>query len=898
MKSIALRFFKKNEKPNVKVNYIYNVIYKIIAVIIPIITTPYLTGVLNAEGIGQVSYIGSFASYFVLFANFGFTYYAQRLIASLRNDKEKKSIAFFEILIARLITGGFSIFLYLILAIFNVYGDGYSVIVWIYAIPVVIVLFDVSFYFSGSERFKYIVLRDLAVKIVSTICIFILIKNANDVWIYALILVLSSAISILLLIPGLRNEVSKVDFRSLKPFIHLKKSFFLFLPLAAASIYPIVDKTIIGLFINDSATGCYSKAEQIISICSAFVTSMGLVASPKNSLLYKEGKTKELNESIYRAIEFVWFIGIPIMFGIIAVSSHMSPWYLRGEGFDDAPMIMKLLAPTILFGGFRTVFGLQYLMPTLKDKKFAISVTIGVAVNIAISIISAILFHSVLGVALASLLSEAVICLIMFLYVKKEFMWKKVFFSSCKYLISGVIVFAICFPLSLVFNKTIVFTFLIVFIGVATYFIFLLLLREKHCLSILEKVIYLCKELSLSKQYIVYATGVLVTTIFLSVLSYSPILLQFSINKYIYILWILVFVSFVPFLNRRLINLIIISISLLFLPFFVYALSTSFITKINYFESTLFRLIFLSGFIFCLGCMVSVIFTNKLLEYTLFAVILATLLASINIFVVYFNGFSFAERIYRYAGKNEISCFLLISICASSYLMKNRRVIFKIFLSISSLFLLLLLLMLKCRAVIVVLPVLLILEIINSRYKLNYRIVVAFLTIVSIVIVFCVPQLRKIIINDIVLGSRNPGDIDDISSGRLSFIIDAFNVFLLSPVLGVGDYYVDFGILEMIVSFGTLGLLLLLPLLIFPWFVFFKDKNAFQFKRLFLMLCITFYINHFFEGYPPFGPGVKTFILWLFVGVSFSFTHCKGIKSDLTHQARLAEKNMYMEISA
>lgn len=897
MSSIVSRLFKKQEKPNVKINYIYNVIYKIIAVIIPVITTPYLTGVLNASGIGQVSYIGSFASYFVLFANFGFTYYAQRLIASLRNDKGNKSIAFFEILIARLITGGLSILLYLILAFFNVYGSGYSTIVWIYVIPLVIVLFDVSFYFSGSERFKYIVLRDLAVKIVSTICIFVFIKSAKDVWIYALILVLSSAVSILLLIPGLKNEVSKVDIKSLRPVRHLKKSFFLFLPLAAASIYPVIDKTVIGLFINDSATGCYSKAEQIISICSAFVVSMGIVASPKNSLLFKEGKIEQLNNSIYNAIEFVWFIGIPIMFGIIAISSHMSPWYLRGEGFEDAPLLMKILAPTILFGGFRTVFGLQYLMPTLEDKKFAISVTIGVSVNIAISVISALLFRSIYGVALASLVSEFVICLMMFLFVRKKFSWKKIFFSSYKYLIAGCIMFVICFSLSFILNKSVIFTFLIVLIGVVLYLSLLYLLKEQHTHSIFRKTVDICNNLSSSKTYIRFACITFILVVFLSVLSYSPILLQFNINKYMFILWIVAFVALIPFLTKKLVGIIIASLVLLYLPFSIYSISTSLITKINYFENPFFKLVFLSGFIFCLGCLISRIFTKKALDYILLAILLATLIASINIFVVYFNGFSFSERIYRYAGKNEISCFLLISICACSYLMKKRNLLIQILLIVSSAFLFLLMLMLKCRAVIIVVPILLICEIFNTKYKLIYRVIVFFLTLASILVVFCVPQLREIVINDIILGSRNPGDIDDISSGRLSFVVEAFNVYLLSPIIGVGDYYVDFGVLEIMVSFGAIGLVLLLPLLAFPLIVYYKDKSKHPFKRIFLLLCITFYVNHFFEGYPPFGPGIKTFILWVFVGISFAFSFGSKTISNLKASTFLSKKDNYMEIA-
>ena len=46
----------KRRKPNLKVNFAYNLVYQILAVALPLVTTPYLSRVLGADGLGAYSY--------------------------------------------------------------------------------------------------------------------------------------------------------------------------------------------------------------------------------------------------------------------------------------------------------------------------------------------------------------------------------------------------------------------------------------------------------------------------------------------------------------------------------------------------------------------------------------------------------------------------------------------------------------------------------------------------------------------------------------------------------------------------------------------------------------------------------------------------------------------------
>ena len=60
-------------KKNISSNYVYNLVYQIFVIILPIITTPYVSRVLGADGIGIYSYTLAIVTYFTLIGALGIT---------------------------------------------------------------------------------------------------------------------------------------------------------------------------------------------------------------------------------------------------------------------------------------------------------------------------------------------------------------------------------------------------------------------------------------------------------------------------------------------------------------------------------------------------------------------------------------------------------------------------------------------------------------------------------------------------------------------------------------------------------------------------------------------------------------------------------------------------------
>lgn len=490
----------KKEK-SLKKNYIYNVVYQIFLLIVPLITAPYISRILSAEGIGQYSFTNSLQSYFTMIAALGFGCYAQRQIAFFQKDKKEQSKIFWEIIIVRGLSTSFACLINLILFFTNIYKEYSQLMLW-WTLSILATGFDITFLLQGNEDFNKIVLRNVLIRIISVVLIFLLVKNQSDVWLYVILSSASGLLGNLSLWIYLPQYIQKVGIHELKPFRHLWPTLKLFIPTIATSVYTILDKTLIGFLItktyiveekqiingietvvtsvknySDLENGYYEQAEKIVKMCLAVIGALGTVMIPRNSSLFKEGKKDEIKNNLYFAIHYVWVLGFPMMFGLAAVAPNIIPWFL-GDGYSKCIMLMQLFTPLIIFIGLSNAFGLQYLIPTARDKQYTLGVLVGTITNLILNCILIPFFWSY-GAVIASLVAEFSVSLTMYLLIRKELEIKKMFKTCIKPLISSIVMFIVVYLIQTKLAPTILNTLILVLIGAFTYFILLAVTREK-----------------------------------------------------------------------------------------------------------------------------------------------------------------------------------------------------------------------------------------------------------------------------------------------------------------------------------------------------------------------------------------------------------------------------------
>ena len=99
-----MRGLKIIMKKSITENYIYNLLYQIISLISPLILVPFLTRALGGTNLGVFSYTLSIITIFYSISALGLNLYGQREIAYLKDDKEKRTILFYELIIIRFIS--------------------------------------------------------------------------------------------------------------------------------------------------------------------------------------------------------------------------------------------------------------------------------------------------------------------------------------------------------------------------------------------------------------------------------------------------------------------------------------------------------------------------------------------------------------------------------------------------------------------------------------------------------------------------------------------------------------------------------------------------------------------------------------------------------------------------
>lgn len=470
------------KKNRLSKNIIYNFIYQLLTIILPLITTPYLSRVLGPENIGIYGYTFSIVTYFALFGSLGIAIYGQREIAKEQENKEKYSNQFWEILAVRIISSLISIILmYILFCVNNIYSNYYK----IYLLYMIAYMIDITWFFQGLEEFKKTVVRNSVVKLFGLILIFIFIKNPSDLNKYILIFSLTELLGNLSLWVYLPKYVSKINFKKLNLKKHIIPISLLFIPQIATQVYTVLDKTMVGLITNNmSEVGFYEQAQKIARAAVVVIMSVQTVMNSRVANAYAKKQTKKVTEYLDKTFEFVWFIGIPLVLGLIAVSSNLVPWYY-GNDFLPVRDVLISISPIILLIGLNGTTGNVYLIQTGKQKIYTISVVIGALVNCFFNILFIPFFNST-GAAISSVLAELLILLIHIIYMKKIYDFKKIIKYSIKPLIAGIIMFIFTYYLSMILAPSIINTCLIVIIGGLVYGVCLLLLKYQLVLNIIN----------------------------------------------------------------------------------------------------------------------------------------------------------------------------------------------------------------------------------------------------------------------------------------------------------------------------------------------------------------------------------------------------------------------------
>lgn len=413
---------------SVKLNFIMNFILTISNFIFPLITFPYVSRVLQAEGVGTINFATSIITYFSMIGMLGIPTYGIRACAKVRDDKEKLDKTVFEIMLLNSLVMGLSLILLFISVISIEKLASEKVLYLVLSSTLVFNVLGVDWLYRSLERYTYITIRSILFKLFSVILMFLFVRTSDDYVIYGAITVVAAVGSNLLNFINLRKIISLRPINELNIFQHLKPTLTFFLLTVSTTIYLNVDTTMLGFIKGSKEVGYYSAAVKVKQILVSVVTSLGAVLLPRLSYYYEQGKMEEFERLTQKALNFVFIISLPMVTYFILVSKQ-AILFLSGESFLPAVLPMQLIMPTVLFIGLSNLMGIQILVPTNREKLVVYSTIVGAVVDIIVNVF-AIPALGASGAAIAGTIAECSVTIVQFLFLKEFILpiFKKIHF--------------------------------------------------------------------------------------------------------------------------------------------------------------------------------------------------------------------------------------------------------------------------------------------------------------------------------------------------------------------------------------------------------------------------------------------------------------------------------------
>ena len=351
---------ESKEAKTVFANFGYLSLLQIAGYVFPLITLPYLARVIGPYGFGKIAFASAVVVWFQTIAEWGFNLTATRDVAQHRDDKERVSQIFSNVLWSRCLLATVAGFLLLILiAVVPEFRENAAVILITFLMVPGQIMFP-DWMFQAIEKMKYITIFNLLMKLLFTVAVFVFIRDKDDYLIQPLLLTIGYLISG---VGALYVILCKWGYTLFRPKLSnvlktIKGSTDVFINNIMPNFYNSFSVMLLGLFCGSTANGVYDGGNKFPTIFYQFQSVISRAFYPFLSRRPdKHGFYAMLN------------MGVAIIGSALLVL--LAPWVIHvilGDEFNKSIVVMQILSVSIIFLSMSYTYGTSYLIIYHKEK--------------------------------------------------------------------------------------------------------------------------------------------------------------------------------------------------------------------------------------------------------------------------------------------------------------------------------------------------------------------------------------------------------------------------------------------------------------------------------------------------------------------------------------------------
>jgi PST family polysaccharide transporter len=382
--------------------------------ILPLIILPYLVRVLGSEKYGLVMIAQSVALFLTIIVDFGFNISATKEVAYLKNDKEKLSQFYWNIVFVKLIL---IIITFIILLGMTFFINKFKLDPLVYLFSFGLVLGQAIFptwFFQGIEKMQVITFVTVGAKLFFTLSLFFVVFSPDDYLYVPIFNGLGFVISGLFGFIFSLQYVKFISPKLLQIKDIIKNSSSLFFSNLAVSFYTSSNVIILGFFAGDSIAGIYSSMEKLILAIKSIYTPVYQAIFP--NLSTKPDKKVRI---------FIDKIRIPIgiLGAVISTIIFFESKTILNFAFNDAlitsySIVFQFLGLISLFSSLNMLYVTLYF-PSINKYKIRMKILIsGGFFNLIVALVF-VQFFTIYGVAFSAITTELFILILAIIFYKK-----------------------------------------------------------------------------------------------------------------------------------------------------------------------------------------------------------------------------------------------------------------------------------------------------------------------------------------------------------------------------------------------------------------------------------------------------------------------------------------------
>ena len=396
-----------SKKKSIGINAVMSVMNSIMSIIFPLITFPYISHIFQVEDLGRFNFAKNYVDIFCTIAFLGIPTYAIREGAKIRDDREKIEKLLSELFTIGIYSSLLLSFFSVILSFFASKLHKYIVLISIFTIVIPFKMIGQEWIYNIYEDFTAFTFISIVMNAISVVLMFMFVHTPNDVEVYAIITVISTAGANVLMFFWGRTycKVRTVKNTFLKK--HLKAIIVLFSTYLSVIIYNKTDTALLGLLCGDYQVGIYSVSTKIYNMIKNCLLALTNVLQAQAVINIASDNHDIINSYLTKCFNVLLTFVMPCIFGIVITSLDIIE-LISGKEYMTAQSSLIILSVALFFAIFSTMQSSCILIPN-SDEVFTLKgALLGAIINLLLNFVFIPLWNEN-GAAFTTLIAEAVV---------------------------------------------------------------------------------------------------------------------------------------------------------------------------------------------------------------------------------------------------------------------------------------------------------------------------------------------------------------------------------------------------------------------------------------------------------------------------------------------------------